>query len=276
MADESVFRLIFSFFYDPYFRSTARKSASSIFKNFFILQYNAAFSKRYPVSQVDHPLDQKIPFKPEKVDLYAEFLNLFIRAMSFLLRNFGSQVKEDVKNALESIGILYGKAAEIYVKNFSTTKRPRYLKRFKFLIIHTFDPHLMCIPSLHVMVLIQTYTKFREILRKLGKEEAFLTQIEELRRNALAISEAVLYIKQHSINCISAAMYAMSRYDSSFHPEEAELFARDLFKDADSISYEDAQAIRNHIISLYHRFFDQKTSVWEEPLLEFLLINRRS
>jgi hypothetical protein len=122
------------------------------------------------------------------------------------------------------------------------------------------------------MVVIRAYTQLREILKNLGEENRFAPQIEEARKRALAITEAVLYIKQHSINCISAAMYAMSRFDDLFPPEEAERFANDLFVDAVIISKEDGEAIRKHIINLYRQFLDegQNSSSWEKPLLDFL------
>ncbi|GHU66094.1 hypothetical protein FACS189447_06260 [Spirochaetia bacterium] len=247
---------------------------ASIFKNFFLLQYKAAFFKgRYPVMRADHPLDEKIPFTPQKVNIYLDFVAFWVRVIGFLLRHFGPRALEPVKEFVESMGKLYEKAAEVYAVCFSTTNRPRYLARPRFVVIHVFDPHLMCIPSLHVMVVIRTYTFFRELVRRLGGEAQFRTQIEEMRRGALDITEAVLYVKQHSVNCIPAAMYAMTRFDSAlFSPEEAQSFCAELFLDAPSIAKEDADAIRAHILSLYKSFIEEgkKSEKWEKPLLDFL------
>jgi hypothetical protein len=248
------------------------RSIHSIFRNFFLLQYKAAiFPWRFKISRVDHPLDKKIPFRPEKVDIYLDFVHFYIRILGFLL-NFFKKGHDHVNHFIESLGAIYEIAGAVYAKNYSTTDRPRYLKRLKFVVIHIFDPHLLCIPSLHVMVVIRAYTHFRNILKNLGEESRFAPQIEEARQRALGITEAVLYIKQHSINCISAAMYAMSRFDNLFPQEEAERFARDLFKDAALISKEDGEAIREHIICLYRQFLDQgqNSSSWENPLLDFL------
>jgi len=119
-------------------------------------------------------------------------------------------------------------------------------------------------------VLILIYTRFNRILHNLGETET--GEMEAVRRHALAITEAVLYIKQHSVNCISAAMYAMTRYDDSFPPEEAKAFVRDLFHESDDILKEDAGEIRGHILNLYRQFLEngQKTDLWEKPLLDFL------
>jgi hypothetical protein len=117
------------------------------------------------------------------------------------------------------------------------------------------------------MVVIRAYTLFREILRSLGEAES--SQIEEIRKGSLAISEAVLYVKQHSVNCISAAMYAMTCFDKTlFPPEEAERFTSELFQEG--LPEKDGEEIRAHIISLYRRFLAEQGSDWTGPLLAFL------
>jgi len=227
---------------------------------------------------VDHPLDSKIPFLPEKVNIYLDFVSFWIRTVGFLLRRYGRRALEPARNFLETMGDLYTRAAEVYRKNLSTTERPFYIGRPRFLLIHGLDPHLMCIPSLHVMVVIRAYTAFGEILKSLGDEERFAVQLEELRRGALARTEAGLYIKQHSENCMPAAMYAMTKYNSGlFPPEEAERFAHGIFLGAEKPGKADASEISEHIVSLYHRFLNHDNTVennsggdWTEPLLAFL------
>jgi hypothetical protein len=169
------------------------------------------------------------------------------------------------------MGELYIFAAAVYRKNMSTTKRPLYLLHPRFILIHLTDPHLMCIPSLHVMVVIRTYTKFAEMARTLG--ENLKDEIEELRRGALKITEAILYVKQHSVNCIPAALYAMTCFNGELFPQkEAESFAGALLIDETVPSPDDREAIRNHIITLYRNFLEagKNAASWETPLLEFL------
>jgi len=266
-------------------RPFALRCVASIFYNFFFRQYRAAFLPgRVPVSAVDHPLDKKIPFEPSWVTIYLDFVNFWIRVVSFLLRNYGRKAYDAAIDFISSMGKLYQFAAGVYKKNFSTTKRPFYISRSKFLIIHLVDPHLMCIPSLHVMIAIRTYTKFRQLLRGLGDEEKFAPQIEELRQGALAISRAILYIKQHSINCISAALYAMCCFDPQlFTQQDAEAFIVDLMtgtapaappREKQPVNYavrpdaappctirkEDIAEIQNHITRLFRRFISEKTA----------------
>ena len=261
-----------------YLRTTALRCIAAIFKNFFFLQYKAAFfSSGIPVSKVDHLLDRKIPFLPGKVNIYLDFIAFWVRSLGFLLKNCGRKAFPPVRNFLETMGALYAYAAEVYSKNMSTTDRPFYIARPRFLLIHAVDPHLMCIPSLHVMVVIRTYSVFREMLKILGEEEKFASQAEELRLGALAITEAVLYVKQHSVNCISAAMYAMTSFDPRLFPqEEAERFTSEIFRNAKAPAGKDSDNIRDHILSLYNKFRAEGEAAvhggrnWNEPLLEFL------
>jgi len=253
-----------------YLRATALRCLASIFRNFFFFQYKAALLPgRIPVSRVDHPLDARIPFRSDKVNIYLDFVAFWIRTLSFLLRHFDRKILEPIRIFLESMGGLYAYAAEVYQKNLSTTNRPFYIGSPRFALIHAVDPHLMCIPSLHVMVVIRTYTFFREVIKKFGAETRFAPQAEELYRGALAITEAVLYVKQHSVNCIPAALYAMTRYESDlFPPEEAGRFVSDLFCGAP----DEAGEIREYIISMYRRFIarGKEGGDWTAPLLEFM------
>ena len=282
----------------PSLRSVTLRCIFSIFFNFFFRQYRAAWLPgRVPVSRVDHPLDLKIPFVPAWVTIYLDFVTYWIRMLSFLLRVYGRRAFDAVREFLTAMGGLYAYAAEAYQKNFSTTDRPFYIARPRFFLIHLLDPHLMCIPSLHVMVVIRTYTRFAAILRSLNEAENCAAQIAEMKQGALAITQAILFVKQHSVNCIAAAMYAMTCYDQDlFPPEEAEAFTGLLFDDPPpppsnvamknrqrysarpcsaprtKLPPADAAEIRAHILSLYRLFLagGKTARNWFDPLLAFL------
>lgn len=257
---------------NPGLRKIALRCTASIFYHFFFLQYQAAlFPRRARVSPVDHPLDRDIPFRPWRVGTYLDFTAFWIRCASFLLSHYGRRAIGAAGDFIVSIGRLYSFAAGVYTRNFSTTARPRYYRHPRFALIHALDPHLMCIPSLHVMLVIRSYTAFRAHLRALGGEARFAAQIESCRLWALDITEAVLYVKQHSVNCVSAAMYAMTRFDPLlFPPDEAEAFAADLF--TAPASPPAREAIREYITVLYRRFLEEGKNAkdWAEPLLAFL------
>jgi len=282
----------------PSVRPTALRCVFSIFYNFFFRQYRAAWLPgRVPVSSVDHPLDLKIPFVPAWVTIYLDFVTYWVRMLSFLLRAYGRRAFDAVRDFLASMGKLYAFAAEAYQKNFSTTDRPFYIARPRFFLIHLVDPHLMCIPSLHVMVVTYTYTRFAAILRSLNEADNCAAQIAEMKQGALAITQAILFVKQHSVNCVAAAMYAMTCFDGKlFPPEEAEAFTNLLFGDPPptpavpenrplknyqlrpcaaprtKLPAADAAEIKAHIITLYRRFLAEGKTVrnWVEPLMRFL------
>jgi hypothetical protein len=275
--------VFFKIFLNRRLRSHARRCIGSIFYNFFFCQYRAALVRGFnlkgqiPVSAVDHELDDRIPFSPGWITVYLDFVGLWVRMLGFLLTHFGARAWNAAAGFMDSMGELYRFAGTVYRKNLSTTRRPFYIGRPRFLLLHVFDPHLMCIPSLHVMVVIFTYTRFTRILAELGAGDG--PWAKECRRGALDITEAILYVKQHSVNCVAAAMYAMTRFDrAGFPPEEAENFASRLFRGESAhtaalpqIGAEAAEAARGHILNLYRRFLSQgQGENWEKPLLVFL------
>jgi len=291
-SESTVYGFLNSFFV-PYLRSSTCRTIHKIFNNFFFFQYISAFLPgRVPVTKVDHPLDKKIPFTPSWVTIYIDFTQFWIRMVAFFLRRYGRRAYPYVKDLTVSMGSLYEFAAQVYRKNLSTTERPFYIKRPRFFIIHLLDPHLMCIPSLHVMVVIHAFTKFIEIAGKLGDEEKYTEQIKELKQGALAISQAIFFVKQHSINCIPAALYAVTKFNEElFTVKDAEDFINLLFlpppvsekipkncrihpsaSPLTIIPEDDRKEIKNHIRSLYLRFIEEgKTSAsWKEPVLNFL------
>jgi hypothetical protein len=277
----------------PTLRPAFCKSVPSIFDNFFFCQFRAALLPgRIPVTKVDHALDEKIPFFPSWVAIYLDFTHFWIRLIAFFLRRYKRKVYIPIRDFIYSIGRLYAFAADVYKKNMSTTKRPFYIARPRFFVIHLLDPHLMCIPSLHVMVVIHTYLQFVEISKKMGDGEKLKEQALELKQGALAVSQAILFVKQHSVNCIPAALYAMTCFSPElFPPKEARAFTNLLFSPAPNadealrknsvhpsaapltkVSEEDQARIKDHILSLYNRFLAEKETAkfWEEPLLKFL------
>ncbi|MDR0447271.1 MAG: hypothetical protein LBH07_01235 [Treponema sp.] len=259
---------------------------SVIFTRFFLFQYRRALFPVLPVSRADHVLDDRIPFNPRLIRIYLDFTALWIRIAGLLSTGFGKRGRNLAAGFIASITGLYLFAFEIYRKNLSTTDRPNYKKGRYFRLIHLVDPHLMCIPSLHVMLMVHSYTAFRHFLKLLEKEEDLWQLREKVYRSALMITEAVLYVKQHSINCIGAALYAVHRYDPSlFSVEDAEAFINDLFAQKEAkdippeyapfytypfIAQEDIPLLREHIRGLFRSFLDAKSADWTIPVLEYL------
>jgi hypothetical protein len=272
---ERIGSTVFRAFCNPVLRKATLRSVKIIIYRFFFLQYKAAFLPgRIPVTPVDHPLDKDIPFSPKWVDIYLDFVAFWVRMVGFLLTCFGRKATGEAENFITSMGRLYQFASSVYQKNLSTTKRP-FHGTPRFVMIYAADPHLMCIPSLHVMIVIHTYTQFRAIAqraaRKLGKETELTAQIEELYRGALDITEAILYVKQHSVNCVPAALYTMTCFSGELFGEaEARRFASDLFREP--LSPEKSDTIRAYILWRYDWFLRERRAGedWRGPLLRFL------
>ncbi|MDR0586432.1 MAG: hypothetical protein LBG26_04260 [Treponema sp.] len=277
---ESVWKIVIRSLLKKRLRKAFVSCGFTALRFFFLPQYRALlFPKRIPVSLADHPVDSRIPFNPRRVNIYLDFVAFWIRIVGFLFAHYGKNRTKPAFEFVRSIEKLYVFAAEVYRKNFSTTRRPRYLKGIRFFLIHMADPHLMCIPSLHVMIAIRVYTAFRQILVSMNDQNRYAAELESVKRQALNITQAILYVKQHSVNCVSAAMYAMSRFDPDlFPPEEAEIFVKGLFSrgggfpEKDAVKEEDIPEIRGHIAGLYRRFVEQGKNAghWTEPLLDFL------
>jgi hypothetical protein len=265
-----------AFIRNPELRPVGLSCVKSLCADFFGLQHRLALHPHIPIYAVDHPLDARIPFIPEQVGVYLTFVRFWVQLLGSLLRTYGDIAVEPVKEFVATMKKLYRFAAVVYTKALSTTARPRPRGKARFMLIHMTDPHLFCVPSLHIMVVISTYTQFREIARRLAVEDELAADIDTVRNGALAIAESVLYVKQHSINCVTAALYAMTRFDGRLFPqEEAIRFAQALFSKSD-LDALDKKAIITSMIDLYLEFCAEGEGAesWEEPLLNFLYKQR--
>ncbi|MDR2767913.1 MAG: hypothetical protein LBB82_06260 [Treponema sp.] len=261
------FRTVFAVLARSRLRPAALRCIYFAARHFFGFQYKSSlFPGKVPVSWSDHPLDESVPFDPLRVKIYLSFVPFWVRITGFLLIR---RKREDLAlDFINAIAALYLDASSVYRKNLSTTRRPFYIKNPSFLLIHITDPHLMCIPSLHVMIVIRCYTRMREYAEALETENA--AYCSAVFRHALAITEAVLLVKQHGVNCIAAALFAMSALDRNFPRGEAERFTAALF----ASGFENGAALRKHILALYGEFLDAYTRSpsdgWAAPLLAFL------
>ena len=247
----------------------------TVFRDFFWLQFSVKFGlKKIPILNVDHPSDEYVPFTPEKVSIYLDFVAYWIRPLGYIGKRFGLNAQR--KYTTEFLTIVdrcYRDASSIYRFRMTTTRRPKYY-RGSFLTIHLFDPHYLCVPSLHIIIVVLAYTFYRKAFAELGMDEAEASALNrELYDGAVAIAETVLYIKQHSVNCIPAALYAMTRITpEEVTPIEVMRFIASLFADAPSIPSDKAAEIREHISDMYEELFLEgcHDSDWMTPLQRWL------
>ncbi len=229
----------------------------AVIRDFFFLQFSVKFGwRKIEVVNVDHPLDKTIPFRPDKSDTYLDFIHFWIRPFTFMIKRFGSKAAVPHLAAfLDAMTQAYREASRVYRFKMTTTTRPPHGGNRNLKIIHRLDPHFLCVPSLHIAVVTLTWTFFTAAFKEegMGDDEA-RRYSDELREGALEIAETVLYLKQHSVNCVPAALYMML----SIKPElvtiqKAVDFIADLFAKASDINPDDKEAVISHIEYMFER-----------------------
>lgn len=270
----------------PYFflilhHQTTKKALTfvlTIIKKFFLLQWSKKLHiRKIPVIKVDTELDDRIPFSPDHVEDYMSFVAFFIRTFDMLKKRLGYKAAVPYMNEFLSFLInIYSNAAEIYNFSMSTTKRPKYLKNGKFVTIHLFDPHLLCVPSIHVSIAAGTFYFYRQLFKKGILPQAEAEQrLAEIKKQAVAIIESVLFVKQHSINCVPTALYMISITSNKtmFPPEDAINFIEELFKTSTEITDEDRNRLTEHFIYLYERTYLEGivSDNWATPIKHWLI-----
>ncbi len=247
----------------------------TVLRDFFWLQFSVKFGfRKIPILDVDHPLDKLVPFTPDKVGTYLDFVAFWIRPVGYIRERFGPEAeRQTLVNLLNLLDRSYSDAAAVYRYRMTTTKRPKYY-RGSFLTIHLFDPHYLCVPSLHVIVVVLAYTFYRKTFRELGMDADEADALNrELFEGAIAITETILFIKQHSVNCIPAALYAISRITpEEVTPSEVILFTERLFAETEDVTTDSAVKIRAHISELYEKLLLEgcHDESWITPLHRWL------
>lgn len=247
-----------------------------ILNDFFFLQWRQAlhFTHR-PVVRVDTELDDKIPFTPNEVHIYLSFINIMTYPLDFMLRRMDAKIyAKEAKNYLDILAKIYSSSSDIYKVSMTTTKRPKYYKG-KFFTIHFFDPHLLCVPSIHVEISAAVYVWFSRVIKEsnLSDEEKEM-RLKEIKEWAFGIIESVLFVKQHSINCIPAALYTLTvqQEEGFFTKENADDIIYTIFKESTLVTEENKIALTAHFEKLYNRFVEEnKTAAdWKDPVINWI------
>ena len=246
-------------------------------KDFFYLQFQRKFGFiKTKIIPVDSPLDDYIPFKPEKIDIYLNCINFWIRPLALLVKHRRNHAAKHISDFLELISRCYKEAAAFYRFRMSTTKRPKGIAKLKFIWVKLFDPHYLCVPSLNVSVAVLAATYFKRAF----KEEQFSDEEQkfynaEIYTEAIEIAEAALYTKQLSVNCIAAALYMMSCiFENEFSIQEAVDFINSIFANTQDITPEAKKQINEHLNTLFEQLLLENTSEydWGTPLKRWILL----
>lgn len=254
--------MAFAFTRRAMFRSAVR-FVRSVAVCFFLPQYQAVLNpRRRPVVCVDDPLDRRIPFRPEHIKTYLSFVHLWIKACRFLHCTFGARAVPHIREFVDGVTRLYHNAFRVYDSCQSTTTRPPVAGNVHMRFVRAVDPHVHCVPSLHVMIVVYTWVRMRTIIDRLTESgrAVFAGEIAYLRRQALAITESVLYVKQHSVNCVPAALFALHDLVEEFSLEIGDQFVEELFAPGGSspVAPRDRERIAHHMKSVHRRFLAER------------------
>lgn len=245
--------------------------------DFFAIQFLRKFKfTKTPIVHVDNPLDKKIPFNPRCIADYLGFVNYWIRPLALLIRTLG--VKKSVPHLDKfyvNLKKAYSSAATIYRFRLSTTDRPHYKRRIYFAGVHMLDPHYLCVPSLHITIVCLAYSFMRHVFEEENyperEKEAWN---KELYDGAVKIAETVLYVKQHSVNCVSAALYMSAKiFPRFFTKEDALGFLDSMFKKRKDIPEDDKKQVLDYMKGLLLQLWKEAESCsdWREPLKNWLI-----
>jgi hypothetical protein len=249
-------------------------------RSFFYPQFENALLGRRPVVNVDHPLDPAVPFDAGYIEKYLEFIKLWMGSFYRIGRLYGGAADPGLVGFAHSIRSLYAEAGSLYKVVHTTTTRPSKNYNLRFAFIHALDPHLNCVPSLHVILVLANWLLTVDLVGRLGADRArglgeaeVARWMDELWAEALAITESVLFVKQHSVNCVGASLYYLKRRFPAFDGERAEAFVAQLFASKDG-SLPRAAELRSVILgvcaSLDAAYARDPAQGWRRPLLDFI------
>jgi hypothetical protein len=254
-------------------RKTGFKFLGTLITKFFLPQYQSRIRvRKRKLVNVDHELDKLIPFSIDYFKIYMSFSHLWIRSIYFLYREFGNRSLPQIEQYLRTISQLYKNGFNVSDRCQSTTTRPGSGRNIKLKLLHWVDPHLHCVPSLHVMVVCFNHIRIDSIIKELtGSTEGYEVELKYLANQAILITNSILFMKQHSINCIPAGLFALSEDCPEFKDE----YAFDLIENLKKINMESIdrfEEIASYIAELYTDFQElSKSGSNREILINFLL-----
>jgi hypothetical protein len=265
----------------PALTAAALRVAVEALRSFFYPQFENALLRLRPLVNVDHPIDPSIPFEPGHIRKYLEFVKLWMGTFHKIWLLYGYAAQGEMIDFLASIRRLYAEAGSVYQTIQTTTTRPAKNYNLRFALIHAVDPHQNCVPSLHVLLVVANWLLATELVRRLGADTAHgmgpaevALWLGSLRNEAVAITESVLFVKQHSVNCIGASLYYLKSRYPTFGAAKADAFVRDLFaSEADALA--NADELRGIMLeacaSLEGSLALRPDEGWRKPLLDFIM-----
>lgn len=230
-----------------------------VLRKFFIDQFiyraqiAAGSEKAPPLKNVEHELDRLIPVRYDTSALYLSFIMMWISALGYFRKAIGRDFDPDVLSFLDGLERCYVDAAQVYAHCVSTTRRPDRAPSLRLAFVYAVDPHLFCVPSLHVMVVGYTWKKLSDLLAARGLADRFSAELAALHDRAVRITESILYVRQHSVNCIPAGFSLLGGILTSFGQAETDSIAHALFAGEPQMSEQERAAVLSYMDGLYRQ-----------------------
>ena len=243
-------------------------------REFFVPQFQSRLLPGIrPVAVVAHPLDDSLPFVPGLFRRYLGYITIWLKTLSYLYRTYGKLALGDIEQMMEDVVLLYDASGSVYRRCQSTTTSRCYAPANPyFLLIVLFDPHLHCIPSLHVLTICYNYHQTRKIMTSLDPDGAIGSRAAaETYRLALRITEATLLVKQHSLLDIGASLFLLSRLFPDYGEMEIRRFTSDLFAGSPALDPDAATRVRRAILQSYEELLALQRGSGGSPPAEIVL-----
>jgi len=271
-------------FFCKYTRSSVCAYIKAVFTEFFFPQYTGygPEGKKTAVN-VEHPFDFTIPFEPELGKVYHRFFPHGFRVMNLLFKNFfskwhkGKSTREFYSVICEMIsGITryYYDCSWICSRIRSTTSRPPVRLRIPFILIHLTDPHFHCVPSLHVLSMYYFYAWVRTAGTKFAATSAEALELsDQAFHEATIVTEAILFVKQHSVNCIAASFFMLTITMPFFEESEVRRCILSLFTTFGA-ELPNKDTLRSYMLEHYQALVSEYRSQsgrdWKNFLIRYL------
>ncbi len=216
-----------------------------------------------PISVMEHREDASLPFVSSCVRSYLGYMAIWLKTLRYLYDAFGKQALTDIEQMVRDICLIYYAAGRVYRRRQSTTtnRRTPPLNPY-FILIRLFDPHLHCIPSLHVMTMCYNYHKTRQIVMKLSfgraGKEIYTEAAAQTYTLALQITEMILLVKQHSLVDIGPSLFLLSSMFPDYDQREVKRFIRGLFENRRVVDRYAKARLRAGILQTYEEMLARK------------------
>jgi len=185
-----------------------------------------------PVAVLGHPLDRQIPFRPREVRTYLGYMSFWLKSLRLLYDLLGRAALPHIRESFDRACLLYREAGGIYrrCQSTTTTRLAMPLSPY-FVAIYLFDPHLHCIPSLHILLICYNRHLLADVLGRRNRLDAEgLEALREAERQAVRVTEAILLIRQHSLLDIAPSLFLLTALLPGFGPRQVEEHVRKLFR----------------------------------------------